>query len=145
MERVETNAIRILSVIGSVEDLGGDALVVTHLNGCQLQVSPSGSDGIPTDLIIEEVFTPEEQRRKGLASRALRDLCELADEYGFLLRGGPLFRELGAGDNWLYRWLTKFAFESTSDRFWMSIVERDAPYVIRVPCGVPRTRAKSRI
>ena len=53
---------------------------------------------------VSEVFVPEWHRRKGIASRLLRQVCDDADAHGKVLMLMP------DGDDWLPAWYARFGF-----------------------------------
>ena len=66
------------------------------------------SDALPVHLrdVIEvsEVFVPEWHRRKGVASRLMRQVCDDADAHAKVLMLMP------DGDDWLPAWYAQFGF-----------------------------------
>ena len=77
-----------------------------QLGAASCRLGPS--DALPAHLrdVIEvsEVFVPEWHRRKGIASRLLRQVCDDADAHGKVLMLMP------GGDDWLTAWYSKFGF-----------------------------------
>ena len=77
-----------------------------QLGAASCHLAPS--DALPANLreVIEvsNVHVDEWHRRKGIASRLLRQVCDDADAHGKVLMLMP------DGDDWLPEWYSKFGF-----------------------------------
>ena len=67
-----------------------DAFIVETELGATLQLCPNSDDDIGAGIHIDEITVPEGLRGSGRATKAMLTLCRLADEYHFVLKGGPV-------------------------------------------------------
>lgn len=67
-----------------------DAIIVETPLGATLLLSPNTDQSAPTAVHVDEIRVPEALRRRGVATKALAELCQLADKHHFILEGGPV-------------------------------------------------------
>ena len=137
MKRNELNSRIIFQELGEVRWTNNHSFEVRTKFRTRLFLSPNtDSDfGKPTQVIIDEISVPERFQRQGNATKAMIELCQLADKYQFRLEGGPIgFSETLWRDKFV-EWVLGFGFERDTSPFLSQIDDLAAFYVCRRPKG----------
>jgi hypothetical protein len=82
---------------------------------------------------IDEIEVPEAMRGKGVATKALAALCNLADEYRFELDGGPVGFSEDPNRKRFVAWVRRFGFRRDAGVTLPQMHDRTAFYVRRCP------------
>lgn len=124
----------VFSEIGSVRwQESRDAFEVRTIRGAHLFLSPNSDESIPTNVHVDEIWVPEADRRRGVATDALEALCLLADKYRFVLEGGPVGWTANPFSPRFVSWLFRFGFERHTSPDLPRADDANAFYVRRVP------------
>ena len=113
MKRNKISSRYIFQEIGKVRWTNNHSFEVRTKFAARLFLSPNtdSDSGLPTQVIIDEIFIPKRLRRRGNASIAMTALCQLADKHKFRLEGGPIgFCETLWRDKFV-EWVLSFGFE----------------------------------
>ena len=81
----------VLAALGVVTKRTYDDLDVETAEGVVLRLSPTSEKSLTDARVhVDEISVPPALRRQGRATRALTGFCRLADQYGFIIEGGPI-------------------------------------------------------
>lgn len=110
-----------------------DAFVVKTKQGATLIVSPNSEIGVPSIVHIDEIEVPLSLRRRGVATKAMTALCQLADSYHFSLEGGPMGLSCDPWRDRFAEWVFRFGFRRHRSASLPRIEGSGAIYVRRMP------------
>jgi hypothetical protein len=129
----------VLKEIGKVRWTPYDAFEVKTELGARFLLSPNNDEGLPSRVHIDEILVPEPLQRKGVGTRAMRALCDLADKYQFRLDGGPIGWSESLWREKFVEWVTSFGFKRDATLSVSPVIDPDAFYVFRQPKPTVRT------
>lgn len=135
MKRNELNSRTIFQELGKVRWTNNHSFEVRTKFTTRLFLSPNtdSDKGMPTRVIIDEVSVPKKFQRRGNASKAMTELCRLADKYQFRLEGGPIGWSDGGWRDKFVAWVLRFGFEPDPDQFLVKVDDPNAFFVRRLP------------
>ena len=135
MKRNKISSRSIFQEIGKVRWTNNHSFEVRTKFAARLFLSPNtdSDSGLPTQVIIDEIFVPKRIRRLGNASKAMVTLCWLADKYQFGLEGGLIGQRNGEWDEKFVAWVLRFGFEPDTSEFVPRVDDPNAFYVRRQP------------
>jgi GNAT superfamily N-acetyltransferase len=101
--------------------------------GAILRLCPNSDDEVENGVHIDEIEVPEASQGKGIATKALAALCNLADKYRFELNGGPVGFSEDPYRKRFVAWLRRFGFRRDTRDAYLQVHDRTAFYVRRCP------------
>ncbi len=101
--------------------------------GAILRLCPNSDGEVENGVHIDEIEVPEALRGKGIATKALTALCNLADEYRFELEGGPIGFSDDPNRKRFVAWVRRFSFRRDTSVNFLQVHDRTAFYVRRRP------------
>lgn len=132
MKSERQTAATILRRLGRVRHVrSSDTFEVQTSAGAKWILCPYSNESRLLGILIDELFVPERLRRLGVATGALRALCDLADQCGFELRGGPVGLSEDPWGRRFSAWVLRFGFEPDPSPTLPRLADPNAIYVWR--------------
>jgi GNAT superfamily N-acetyltransferase len=88
-----------------------DAFIVETESGAILQLCPNSGEDVAHGVHVDEITVAEGRQGRGAATKAMAALCQMADEEGIVLKGGPIGWSNDPMSERFVAWLTRFGVE----------------------------------